>query len=91
MTNKRNLKRTINYICSELFAVCVAVSLYNVKADEENVNAMLTAILAIQSNYVRRISHPEPGMLAKAYYRDLIDKFNKETGEIIDQICILAQ
>ena len=83
MTNKRNLKRTINYICSELFAECVA--------DEENVNAMLTAILAIQSNYVRRISHPEPGMLAKAYYRDLIDKFNKETGEIIDQICILAQ
>lgn len=29
MANKRDLKRTINYITSELFAECVAASLYN--------------------------------------------------------------
>lgn len=91
MTNKRNLKRTINSICSELFAECVAASLYNGKADEDNVNAILTSLLAIQSNYVRRISHPEPGLPAKAYYKDLIEKFDKETSEIIDLICNLAQ
>ena len=27
-TNKRDLKRSINYICSDLFAECVAASLY---------------------------------------------------------------
>ncbi|MEN9365110.1 MAG: hypothetical protein RL165_846, partial [Bacteroidota bacterium] len=29
MANKRDLKRTINYITSELFAETVAASLYN--------------------------------------------------------------
>ena len=29
MPNRRDLKKTINYICSELFAECVAASLYN--------------------------------------------------------------
>ena len=31
MANKRDLKRTINYITSELFAETVAASLYNGK------------------------------------------------------------
>lgn len=91
MANKRNLKRTINNICGELFAECIAESLYNDKPANENVEALLSSIVVINDNYVRRISHPEPGMPAKLYYKDLIEKFNKETGEVIDQICNLAQ
>lgn len=91
MPNKRNLKRNINYICSELFAECIAASLYSGKPDNENVNALLSSIFTIRSNYIRRISHPEPGMPVKTYYKDLIEKFNKETDEMIDQICNLAQ
>jgi len=90
MTNKKDLKKTINYICSELFAECVAASLYSGKPDEEQANAILSSILLLQSNYVRRISHPEPGMSAKAYFKDLVDNFNKQTGEIIDQIAALG-
>lgn len=91
MTNKRNLKKDINRICRELFAECMATSLYIGKPDNENANALLFSILTIRNNYVRRISHPEPGMPAKQYYKDLIEKFNKEVSEIIDQICNLAQ
>lgn len=90
MANKRNLKKKINYICSEIFAECIATSLYSGKPDNDNVKALLSSILIIRSNYVRRISHPEPGMPAKLYYKDLIEKFNKETSEVIDQICNLA-
>lgn len=86
-TNKRDLKKSINYICSELFAECVAASLYNNNLEKENVDALLTSILNIHNNYICRISHPEPGMDAKAYYKDLIDNFNKEVGEIVDAIC----
>ena len=28
MANKRNLKKEINFVCSELFAECIAVSTY---------------------------------------------------------------
>ena len=90
MTNKRDLKRTINYICSELFAECVAASLYSGKPDEENVNAVLTSILHTQQDYVRRISHPQPGMSEKEFFKNLTDSFNKEVEEIIDHIANLS-
>ena len=90
MANKRDLKKTINYICSELFAECVAASLYHGQPNEDNVNALLSSILMIQNDYVRRISHPEPGMSNKAYFKDLIKNFNKQASEIVDQIAALS-
>lgn len=86
MASKRTLKKSINYVCSELFAECVANSLYNVRKDDGDTEAMLHAILTIHHNYVSRVSHPEPGITAKAYYADLTQHFNAEIGEVIDQI-----
>ncbi len=86
MANKRNLKRTINYICSDLFAEAVAASLYGEKPNKDNIDALLTSILIIHSDFISRISHPEPGMNTKLYYKTLIEDFNKQVGEIIDQI-----
>lgn len=90
MTNKRDLKRTINYICGDLFAECVAASLYGGKTDEKNAEALLTSILRINSDFVKRISHPEPGMPQKEYFKKLVQDFNKQVSEIIDQINNLA-
>ena len=39
--NKRELKKSVNYICSELFAEGVAASLYSENADKDNINALL--------------------------------------------------
>lgn len=86
MANKKDLKKSINYICSNLFAECVAVSLYEGNAKKENVEALLASIVHTHSNYIRRVSHPEPGMPAKKYYQDLITLFNREADDIIDQI-----
>ncbi len=91
MAKKRDLKRSINYICSDLFAECVATSLYGGnKPSKENVDALLSSILIIHSDFVRRISHPEPGLDQGKYYKVLIDDFNKQVGEIIDQISNLS-
>ena len=86
MLNKRELKKTINYIFSELFAECVAASLYSGKPNQDNVEALLSSILHIQSDYVKSISHPEPGIPQKKYFRILINDFNKDVSEFIDQI-----
>lgn len=86
MSNKRDLKRTINYICSDLFAECVAVSLYSGEHEKENTEALLTSILNIHTEYICRVSHPEPGMKKKLYFKDLIKNFNKDVDEVIDQI-----
>lgn len=86
MANKRKLKRTINYICSDLFAECIAASLYNGKQNDDNASALLTSILVIHNDYVRRISHPEPGMKPKVYYQILVSSFKKQIEEVADQI-----
>lgn len=85
MANKRNLKRNINYVCGELFSEVVASS-YTAKADEENVKALLTSILVIHNDYIRRVSHVEPGMKAKTFFSNLTNSFNKQASEIVDQI-----
>lgn len=86
MANKRTLKKGIQLICEDLFAECVAVSLYGPEASKENAEALLFAIVKMQDNYINRISHPEPGISAKAYYKDLREKFSEQINEILDQI-----
>lgn len=86
MANKRTLKKSINLICEELFAESIAASLYGPQANSINVDECLFTILKMQDHYIRRVSHPEPGISAKAYYRDLWEKFQEEVCELIDQI-----
>ncbi len=90
MASRRTLKKNIHVICEALFAECVAVSLYSGKSDDDNTSALLMAVIKMQNNYISRVSHAEPKMPAKAYYKDLIEKFNSETSEIIDQITNLS-
>ena len=86
MANKRTLKRHINYVCSELFAECVAMSMYSAKANDEDVKALLASILVIHNDFIKRVSHQEPGMKAAAFYKDLVTNFNKQVSEVLDQI-----
>lgn len=90
-TNKRELKRMINYICSDLFAECVATTLYEErKATDEDVNALLSSILLTHSDFIKRISHSEPGLPPKKYYKNLVQQFNQQIGELVDQVCNLG-
>ncbi len=84
MANKRSLKRSITLISEELFAECVAASLYG--QNPESAEALIFSIIKMQDHFIRRISHPEPGIPAKVYYKDLREKFAAQVGEIIDQI-----
>lgn len=90
MANKRNLKRNINYVCNELFSEAVAASMYSSKTTEEDVNALLASILVIHNDYVRRVSHQEPGLAPKLFYKDLVNSFNKQVSEIVDQVVNLG-
>ncbi len=86
MANKRTLKRSINSICDELCAECIAASLYGNDKQTGNADAVIFSILKTQHHFIARVSHPEPGMRAKAYYHDLRSKFAAEVGELADHI-----
>lgn len=89
MANKRTLKRCINLVCEDLFTDCIAASLYGAQASKNDADALLYTIVKTQRNYISRVSHVEPGMNAKAYFRDLRDKFTAEAADIADHICSL--
>ena len=86
MSNKRQLKKQINLVCNELFVDFVAATLYGKDPTEEKAEAILRSLAYLQKNYTSRICHPEPGMPAKKYFKDLRINFSKDTHEILDHI-----
>lgn len=87
MANKRTLKKNISLICTDLLADCVAMSLYGPAKDNgETINALLHTVARLEDDYLRRVSHPEPGMAAKDYYKHITAQFAKDVTEIADQI-----
>ena len=76
MSSKRDLKRAIHNVCTALFAEGVAASL----------DPIFASILEIHSDFTRRVSFPEPGIKPKKYYKFIIDEFNKQVAEIVDQL-----
>ena len=84
MAKRRILKRSITEICTALFAEGVAASLEN--EHPENAEAVLSSIVKMETDYICRISHVEPGMKPKLYFKDLIEKFNAQVIEMVDQI-----
>ena len=73
-------------VCTELWAECVAVSLYSSKPDEASVETVLHSVIKLEREFTSRVSHCEPGLKAKVYFRDLTDKFKTRACEIADQI-----
>ena len=84
MSNKRELKKAIRNICADLFAECASATYYSAKEQKENGEVLLTSIVEMNENFICRVSHPEPGMPSKAYFKDLIAEFNKQASAIID-------
>lgn len=90
MANRKLLKKTINGICSDIFAECVAASLYSGKPHSDNVDSLLESIIKTRNDFVSRISHPEPGMKPKVYYDHLAKDFAEHISEYVDYIVNLS-
>lgn len=87
MANKRNLKKMLNYVCGELLAECVAASACSTRTDaSDNMSVLFNNILRMHSDYIMRVSHPEPGMKPKTYYKVLVESFTDDVNDTIDQI-----
>lgn len=88
MANKRTLKKSIENICANLFVNAVAFSLYGPTPDKDNADSLAFSIVKLQDNFIRRVSHPEPGMTARAYYKNLWEEFSAQVIEIQDQMSL---
>lgn len=86
MANKRALKKNINLICDELYVDFIAASLYGSTSDDNTLGNIVSTIDRLQSNTLSRISHAEPGLAPKLYFKDLKRQFKEQVLEVADQI-----
>ena len=88
MANRRELKKSINYIAGELFTECLVNCMYVPGTDKAKADEIMGKVLMMQDDFIGRISHTQPGNV-KAFYKKLREDFNKKVDEIIDDIAKL--
>ena len=86
MAKRRDLKKAINFLCGELFAECVAIMHYQKPTPQDDVDNVMTSILKLQDDMLSRVSHPEPGMKAATYFKNLRENMVVQTDEIVGHI-----
>ncbi|MBR6630231.1 MAG: hypothetical protein IKL03_09820 [Bacteroidaceae bacterium] len=85
MANKRDLKKSINYVVGDLFQECLVLKVIK-KADSAKADEVLTDILNLQNEFLARANHPQPGAI-KPYFRKLYSDF----GDAVDAIIAKMQ
>lgn len=85
MANKRTLKKTVNYITGELFTECVVLRNFVPGVDANKVNDIMSRVLYMQDELIRRINHPEPGNI-KGSYKKIREDLNKQLNSFIEEI-----
>lgn len=85
MANRRELKKYVNYVTSELFIECLVNKLYVPNTDKEKADKLMAEILNLQNDFINRISHTEPGN-AKGYYKKFYSDFNEHINQIIEAL-----
>lgn len=85
MASRRELKKNVNYIAGELFSECLVNSMCVPGTDKVKADALLGEILHMQTEFISRISHTEPGNV-KGFYKKFRTDFDTKVSEIIDAI-----
>lgn len=85
MASRRELKKNVNYIAGELFTECLVYSTFVPGTDKAKVDALMADVLAMQDEFISRISHTEPGNV-KGFYKKFRTDFNAKVNELIDAI-----
>ncbi|MDR0745107.1 MAG: hypothetical protein LBF17_01250 [Mediterranea sp.] len=84
MASRKELKKNVSYIAGELLAECLMNSISET-ADKKKTDEIMAQILAMQDEFISRLSHTEPGNV-KGFYKKFRSDFNAKVNEIIDAI-----
>lgn len=90
MANRRELKKYVDYVASELFIECLVNKLYVPNTDKDKADRLMAEILNLQHEFISRISHTEPGN-AKGFYRKFHNDFRERIGQVVESLSHLKQ
>lgn len=84
MASRRELKKNVSYIAGELLAECLMNSISET-VDKKKADEVIAQILAMQDEFISRLSHTGPGNV-KGFYKKFRSDFDAKVNEIIDAI-----
>lgn len=94
MAKRRILKKEIGYVAGELFSEVLVCRLFIPGVEEEKADVLLTRILDMQDEFIRRAGSPDGKdnkMLVKEYYRKLRVDLQTEVNAIANEIGELSK
>lgn len=94
MSKRRILKKDISYVAGDLFTEVLVCKLYVPGVDPEKAEVLMTRILDMQEDFVRRAGHPggkDNKALVKAYYKKLEADLQAEVDAIVAEIEALSK
>ena len=94
MAKRRILKKSISYAAGDLFSEAIIAEQIIPDIDCEKVHLLMTRILDVEDDFVRRAGRPDGKdnpKLVKAYYKKLKEDINTEFTAIADELIKLHQ
>ena len=94
MAKRRNLKKDINYVAGDLFTEVLICQTMISGTDKEKSDTLLSRILQMQDEFVRRAQRPDGNSdrkHVKNYYRKLRADLQTEVDAIAGEIASLNQ
>ena len=94
MAKRRILKKEIGYVAGELFSEVLVCRLFIPGVEEEKADVLLTRILDMQDEFIRRAGSPDGKdnkTLVKEYYRKLRVDLQTEVDAIANEIGELSK
>ena len=89
MASRRNLKKTIKFVSSELITDIYFRCLMSKKIDDQKVDSLVVEIMTINREFVLRVNRPdgkENPKLVKAYFRKLFSDWQIAMDKLIKEI-----
>ena len=88
MAKKRELKKAINLMSTDLLIELLGAEQAAPGVQQEDVQNIAQSILLMRNDFVNRLSHIDKRQV-KAFFRQMEEDLNASTNEIVDQICQL--
>lgn len=84
MASRKQLKKSIKHICSELFIDCVILRITE-QADVAQLESLMQEVIALNTEYIARINHTEKGS-ERIFYKKLRSEFTQEANRLSEAI-----
>jgi len=88
MAKRKDLKKAINTMCSDLLIELLAAQQSNPNIPQEDITNIAESILLMQDDFTTRLNHVDKHQV-DFFFKQLEDDLVASTNEIVDHICHL--